>query len=277
MAWFKALSGRKSVLFLGGALLAAGSLFAIACGTDNGTADDSPLPTPDGSRTDGRANDGGTGEPGDGSTATTDGSAEGADCGTAPKLRGNATSFYCAFARDAGPDGGNPNFCNNDQTCCSGGCLARDGAGKCTSFGDSYCIKSNDKGASLSGANYGASGQKACGASKDWVPGDRDASTSSTWECADKNQCGANEVCCLFTGPQYNGTTDRVNIGTNLDTAIPKTCGALQAFKQGGSRCATTCTANTEIRLCSTSDNNCGANQKCTPFEALNRDLAYCK
>lgn len=273
MGWFASASGRKAVIFLGGALLAGGSLFAVACGTDNGNVDDSPLPTPDGSKADGKAGDGGTVDPGDSSTPPGDGG--GADCGLAPKVRSNANSFYCSFVRDGGPDSGNPSYCDNNETCCNGGCAQRDANGKCTKFGESYCIAANNKGTALQGAapyNFGASGQTACSASSDWV-----SDGGSTWECADKNQCGQGQVCCLFTGVGYNQTTDKVNIGNNLDTDIPKACGALQAFKQGGTRCAASCTANTEIRLCSNSDQNCGANQKCTPFEALNRDLAYCK
>lgn len=253
---------RRLAVFVGGALLALVGVLA-ACSTDNGAT---PLPGQTG--TDSGHNtprpDSGDGEDGDdASTPLNDGG--GADCGLAPRLRSNDRGgFFCSFySRDAAAgDAGGRSNCADDETCCNPG---RDGK----DFPSSFCAQTDrsDKG--------GDNGQAACAEQAEandskWV-----ASGSSTWECGDKNNCAEDQVCCLVTWMNAE-PTDKVNIGNSLDEDIPKACGALQAFKQGGTKCAASCAAD-QIQLCSQSDNHCTGNQVCTPFSALFRDLAYCK
>ena len=254
---------RRLAMLLGGSLLATVG-FLAACSTDNGTT---PLPgtggdsgrdtKKDGSDTKGDDDDDDT-TPGDGGT--------GADCGNAPKLRSNDKGSYCAFfvrdaaAGDAGA-GGNRN-CSHDETCCN------PGKGSDGNFPSSFCASTprDTKG--------GNNGQTACGAQAT-ANGSTWNAAGSTWECADKNSCGAGETCCMFTWAD-GGPNDKVNIGKSLDKDIPAACGALQAFKQGGTRCATSC-ASDEIQLCSLSDDSCTGNQKCTPFSGQFRDLGACR
>jgi hypothetical protein len=255
---------RRLAILFGGTVLASLGVLLAACSTDNGNT------PPPGSGTD----SGRDSAKADGSDETPDGEdgspglkdAGAADCSTAPKLRSNDTGgFYCSFyARDAAAgDAGGRSNCADDETCCNPGKKA-DGT-----FPSSFCAKTpvDEKG--------GDNGQAACAAQaaangSTWV-----AEKSSTWECGDKNNCDDGQVCCLFTWADAG--TDKVNIGNSLDKDIPKSCNALQAFKQGGTRCATSCAAGVEIQLCSKSDDTCTGNQKCTPFSALSRDLAACR
>ena len=252
---------RRLAIFLGGTLLATVGVLA-ACSTDNGTT---PLPGQTGtdSGRDSSKADGNNNTDDDGATPTDDGVA-GADCGLAPRVRSNDRGgFFCSFySRDAAAgDAGGRSNCSDDETCCNPG---KDG----NDFPPSFCAQTDrgDKG--------GDNAQAACAAQaaangSSWV------GTATAWECGDKNNCDNGQVCCLTTWADA-GPMDKVNIGNSLDEDIPKSCGALQAFKQGGTKCAAACAAD-QIQLCSNSDQNCTGNQKCTPFSALFRDLAYCK
>jgi hypothetical protein len=238
---------------MGGALLTGGAFFAVACGSDSsgGTGvttnppdakGDNNAPGPDGGGGDG-GDDGGN-----------------LDCTKAPKLRTNTTDFYCAFVdKDGGTavnpeaDGGDVAYCHNDQVCCDPS--TKTGA----NFDPSYCAHKAGTGLAACTAGAGPLGFT-------WTAG-------STWECADKNNCTSGEVCCLTSAD----AGAPVNIGKSTDKNIPAGCNALQAFKQGGTRCAASCAAGTEIKLCSNSDQNCGAGTTCTPFAGFFRDLGYCR
>jgi hypothetical protein len=246
-------STRRVVILLSSTLLAAGGLLVAACSSDSSSSSSGDLPTVEAGKKDtGTSSSSGDIDSGDLDSGTA------ADCSTAPKLRSNTNSFYCAFVnKDAGVDGGdggNPSYCHNNETCCSPG---KDNGGN---FGDTVCVYDPNK-----------TGDTACAAADPtWAA----RAGNSVWECADKNNCGASQVCCLYTGQDAGGN---VNIGKSTDKNIPAACGALQAFKQGGTVCKASCAAGTEIQMCSSSDDNCGAGTACTPFAGLFRDLGYCK
>lgn len=234
--------GRKAVVFFGGALLVSGSLFAVACGTDNGNTDTSTLPTPDGSAKDGRA----TGS-GDGSSTTDDGAVGDAgapDCGDVPFLRNNTSDFFCAFKdRDAGDGGRLPSTCTNNETCCNPNKVG-------AAFPPSFC----------------ATGKGATGCAAQAVADNSNWSAGGTaWECGDKRNCpGANAVCCMETQPDAG--TNKFNVGATNNTDWPKACGVQEGYKWGGTTCRTTsCTAGTETPMCS-ADADCPQGQKCVPF-----------
>lgn len=249
---------RRLAILLGGTLLATVGVLA-ACSTDNGTT---PLPgqTGNDSGRDSSKTDGGDNNEEDDADTPKDGG--GADCSEAPRLRSNDRGgFFCSFfTRDAGAgDAGGRSNCADDETCCNPG---KGGDGE---FPPSFCAETETKGGNAPAA---CAAQAAANGST-WTAG------SSAWECGDKNNCDDGQVCCLITWADA-GPMDKVNIGKSLDKDIPAACNALQAFKQGGTRCAASCAAD-QIQLCSNSDDNCTGNQKCTPFTAQFRDLAYCK
>lgn len=253
---------RRLAMLLGGSILATVG-FLAACSTDNGT---SPLPgTGTDSGRDTKKDGGDTADDDDDDTTPGDGGTD-PDCANAPKLRkSNDQGFYCAFftrdaaAGDAGA-GGNRN-CSNDETCCN------PGKGADGKFPPSFCASTprDTKG--------GNNGQTACNAQAA-ANGSNWAGSGSTWECGDKTNCDTGEVCCMFTWD--GGANDKVNLGPLQDNDVNKQCKALQAYKQGGTRCATSC-ASDEIQLCSLSDDSCTGNQKCTPFSGQFRDLGACR
>lgn len=253
MGWFKSVKGRKAVLFLGGAFVVTGSLFAVACGTDNGDADTTPLPTPDGSRADGRATgDGSTTEPGDGGTTTI--SDASIDCGEVPFLPNNATGFYCPFKdRDAGDGGRLASTCANTETCCSPNQVGGN-------FPPAFCATSKTAGSCQS---------QAAQFSSNWSAG------GTSWQCGDKRNCGSNEQCCMLSQPDAG--TNKVNVGATNNTDWPKACGVLEAYRWNGTACKATC-ATDELKMCN-ADSDCSANQKCTPFfvQVGNRYFGYCR
>lgn len=248
---------RRLIILVGGASITAIGLTLAACSTDNGS---SPLPG-QGDSGRGGTKDTGTTPDDDSSVAEKDADPTTADCGSAPKLRSNTNGFYCSFfKRDGGAgDAGSASNCANDETCCSPG-KNSDGT-----FPATFCATASEKG--------GSEGQTVCAAQASAHDSAWNATGSSTWECADSVGCGTGKVCCLFTAPDAGGV---VNIGNSTDKSIPKECKAQQAYKQGGTRCADSCTAD-EIKLCSKTDDNCSGSAKCTPFQALFRDLSYCK
>jgi hypothetical protein len=243
---------RRFAFFVGGSILMAAGIFAAACGTDNGGGSSGALPTPDSSKTDTGGNpatdSGGTDSGGD--TGGGD-----ADCSKAASLHSSMDggSFYCPF-RSA--DGGNAGPCTQDETCCNPSGKLADGG-----FLGSFCATSPaaSKG---TGNPEDVCAAQAVAAGSSWGDG------GSAWECFDKNNCAPGKVCCL--------TGTGVNIGKTTNTSIPPACNAKQAFKFEGTKCETQCAAG-EIKLCSLSDQNCGAGTTCTPFLALSRDLAACQ
>lgn len=238
----------RFAFFFGGSVLIAGGLLAVACGTDNGSSSSGALPTPDSSKND--TGGGGFDSGGDDSGDNDSGGGD-ADCSKAPKLHPamDGGSFYCPFKM---ADGGNAGPCTLDESCCNGG-KESDGG-----FGPSFCATDP----SVSKAVSDPLTKCTAASGGDWPDG------GSAWQCADNNNCAAGEVCCLV------GTG--VNIGPSTSKTIPKACNAKQAFKFTGTRCEKTQCGAGEIKLCSLSDQNCGAGTTCTPFSALSRDLASC-
>jgi hypothetical protein len=251
----------RRVVFVGGAIVMAVGLVLVACSNN----DYIPIPLNDPT-----ADDGGGGGKSDGAkTPTGEGGNDdldsgGADCSAAPKLRSSSNgSFFCPFLGvDAGPDASTTN-CTDDQTCCNPGV----GAGG--THPPSFC-------ASTPKAQKGATDQAACNAQAagygtEWV-----ASQGTTWECGDKNNCSSGQVCCMFTSADV-APPDKANVGPNLNPALPKACGAKQAFKYGGTYCASSC-GDTDIQMCSNSDKNCTSPKTCHAFEIYpgGRDLGYC-
>lgn len=245
---------RRLALVLASAALTAAGLIVAACSTDNGQQ---PLPTPDSGKKDtgtASSSSGGTDGGTDGSSGGLDASP---DCSGVflPRVRDNSTGFFCPFAprADAGSEAGVPGDgpCAQDETCCNSG---RNGA----NFGPSFCATGKGIGACTGDPTYGA-----------MFVGDG----GSVWECGDSTNCPGGQVCCLTTQPGANGN---VNIGQANDPR-EKACGVLQAYKWGGTVCKASCAAGTEIKMCGDKDKNCAAGTTCTAFEALSRDLAYCR
>jgi hypothetical protein len=252
---------RRLAMFVGAASMVSGALLFAACGTDNGgttsTSFDSSVNKPDTSK-DPNSETG----PGDIDTGIIDGGAP--DCSEAPKLRTNTTAggFFCAFYRaDGGAgDGGlsSASNCSSTQTCCNPG---RNDAG---AFPPSFCA--NGKG-----------GDTPCEAqdianNSEFTPG----FFSNSWECNDSTACPAGNVCVMITSAFSTGASPAVNVGKSTDKDIPVACMALQSFKQGGSRCKAAPAAG-DIKLCSSSDMNCGTGTTCTAFSGSFRDLGYCR
>lgn len=254
---------RRLALFVGASALVGAGLIVAACGTDNGST---PVPTPgvDGGGKDSSKTDGSTTDP-DGSTDPD--AANAPDCANEPKLRTNTTTsgIYCAFyKRDGGAvEGGlGTSYCENDDTCCNPADVT---AG---THELSYCAqgKGGDKCAAQAAAN-----------SSVWT-----ADAGSSWECSDKNSCSAGQVCCLMQDQAklaLDPAKNKLNIGTfgKNNPNSPPACNGHAAYNAGGTRCTTgtTCGAG-EYKLCSLSDDNCGAGTKCIAIEAFFRDLGYC-
>ncbi len=251
--------GMRRIVFFGGGvcLLVAGTLVAVACSSDNGTTSGA-LPTVDAAKGD-------TGNatppppppaPGD------DGGDGGVDCTAAPKLRSNSIDFYCAFVDKGdgggGFDGGDPRYCGNAQVCCNPSGLYADAG-----HFPSYCATDTPKPAA--NADNTCAGAAAAKDSA-WDGGD-------SFECADKNNCGSGQVCCMYgTGITF------ADLAKNGSTPIPPACGAKYAKGITGTKCetGTTCGAN-EFVLCSLTDSCTATGATCQPFSGFFRDLGYCK
>jgi hypothetical protein len=255
---------RKLALFVGAASLTGAGLMVVACGTDNGTA--TPVPGVDGGNKDTGPGKDGTVDPGqDGSTE--DGGADAADCTNNPKLRDFSNNFRCAFL-DAGAGTDSGPICQNAQTCCN----TSDKVG--TVFQPSYCatgVKGTtapttcQTGAAAAGSTFNKGNQ---------------------WECADKNACAAGEVCCVIQDQDRLALdpNNKLNIGNTPKTDLkhPQACGVQRVYNENGSRCRAAAGGNCpagEIKLCSLSDNNCGAGTTCTPFIDFQNfvDRGFCK
>jgi hypothetical protein len=250
---------RKLALFVGATSLAGAGLIMVACGTDNGTA--TPTPGVDAAKVDGAKPDTGTTPDPDGSIP--EGGTD-ADCTNNPQLRDNSGGFRCAFkAADAGVDA-SPT-CANTEECCNTESKAT-GPGYCATGKDgteALCIAQQPTGSTFN------------------------AGKGRVWECADKSACGAGQICCMISDPAQLALDpkNKVNIGKTLasDTRLPPACNVARVFKEGGSRCKTPAAGNcpdaNDIKLCSLTDNNCGAGTVCTPFVDFTNfvDRGYCK
>lgn len=248
----KSSSGKKVAFFLGGALLVSGSLFAVACGTDNGNAVGDDLPTP--ARPDGATGgEGGTTPIGDGGTTNNEGGNANVDCGDVPFLPNNANGFYCPFKdRDAGDGGRLASTCATGETCCAPNRVAGQ-------FPPSFCANGPATACAAAADDFGSN----------WSAG------GDGWECGDSRNCPGQQKCCLGTQADAGGN---VNIGASIDPDYPKACGVLQAYKWAATKCKASCAAGTEQALCN-ADTECSAGQKCTPFVITvgGRYFGYCR
>ena len=258
------LRRHRARLYLGGsvALSIALAILGAAC------SDDSAIPIP---LADPFA-DGGSGSPqatgsknkvdaAPGSTDPDD-AASSADCSAAPVLRpGSGASFFCPFL-PRNTDASSVD-CFNDQTCCNPGKDPATGKNP-----TSFCAKTPLD-------SKGSTDQSACAAQAGSFASSWPAAGGSSWECADGRNCNAGQVCCLFTADGII-LPDKVNIGPDLNKAIPAACNAKQAFKYGGTHCSSGCNPDNEIQTCST-DDDCNG-KHCVPFEVFpgGRDLGYC-
>ncbi|MDB4943438.1 MAG: hypothetical protein JWP97_2972 [Labilithrix sp.] len=257
---------RKFALFIGAASAIGAGLIVVACGTDNGSA--TPTPTVDGSKPDSAKGDGGVDLPDD-DAGPGQQDASDVDCGNNPKLRDFSTGLRCAFL-DSGTDAGP--VCPNNETCCN----TSDKVG--TAFQPTFCAPG------AKGGTY-EDGKAKCAAE---APNAKSSfMTGNAWQCADKNQCDTGQICCMIQDPARLATDPKntLNIGNTpkTDTKHPVACGVQRVYNEGGSRCRTpvgnNCPDATEIKLCSLSDNNCGAGTTCTPFIDFQGfvDRGYCK
>jgi len=263
---------RKLALFIGAAALSGAGVFVVACGTDNGTATPTPQvdggkPVGDGGKTDGNVDP-------DVDSSTGDGGGEGGvDCSNSPKLRDSTNSFRCSFVDAGGSDAGP--VCQNAQTCCN--TSDKDGA----NFKPSYCtgLSAAAKGNPDNDPTTCKAGAAAAGSSFD---------KGNEWECVDKNACGAGQICCMIQDAArlaLDPVKNKLNIGNTpaSDTKHPQACKVQRVYNEGGSRCKTptagNCPVASDIKLCSLSDNNCGAGTTCTPFIDFQNfvDRGYCK
>ncbi|MDB4934763.1 MAG: hypothetical protein JWP87_1735 [Labilithrix sp.] len=254
---------RKLALFIGATTVVSGAFIVVACGTDNGTTATPPVPET-GTKDTSPVGDGGGPSDQDGDT-TPDG--EAADCATAPILRSNtaAGGFFCAFYKaEAGVDGaaGLAN-CTSTQTCCNPGIA--DGGAFAGKFPPAFCAdgKLGDNGCAAQDTVHGSDYQLGF--------------FSNSWECNDKNGCPAGDICVMTTSP-YAMAGNHVNLGPTNNKGVPKACGILESYQQGGSKCKTGAVdPTTEIQLCSTTDTGCPAGQTCKPFDGAGRDLGACR
>ncbi len=247
---------RKLALVVSVASL-GGAAFIVAC-SDNSSSGPVPTPSVDAGKTDSPT---GT----DSSvTPTTDSGVDSgvdADCSKNPILRDQSKGIRCAFMA---PDSGS--MCQNDQTCCNTESKAT-GPGFCTDgkngVDDSLCVDNAPDGSTFN------------------------AGKGKAWACMDKNQCGSGEICCMIQdeGRLAADPNNKLNIGLTpkTDTKHPAACGVMRVYNEGGSRCAApvngNCPKAEQYKLCSLSDDNCGANATCTPFIDFTNfvDRGYCK
>ncbi len=248
------LGMRKFVVFTGGVCLAGGAWLIVACSSDSSTSSGGVANVEAGGDTGGNPPPPppppGSGDGGDGGG--------GADCTAIPKIRDNSNGFYCAFVPKL-PDGGKQDYCSNTQECCGPGKNSDGG------FPDSYCTADDPKPNADPVMNCANS---AADAGSTW-----NAGSGSTFECADKNNCGSGQICVLTgTGITFQPLTK--NAGKDVTG-----CGAVYAKGATGTRCCTPgadCPkAPDEKHLCGMTD-TC-ATGTCTPFSGVFRDLAYCK
>ncbi len=247
---------RRLALVVASALLGAGGLVVAACSTDNGQQS---LPTPDSGKKD-TGTGSSSGDPTEGGTPDGGGPSDAApDCSGLflPRVRDNSGGFFCPFTprADAGSEAGVPGDgpCTQDETCCNSGRKDQN------NFGPSFCATGKGAAACTGDGTFG---------------GEFNPDGGSVWECADSTNCAAGQVCCMTTQP---GSTQQVNIGLTNDSAEKKACGALEAYRFGGTVCRASCQAGSEIKLCGTKDQNCAAGTTCTPFAVLSRDMGYCR
>jgi hypothetical protein len=261
---------RKVAWFFGTSALAAGAAL-LACSTDEGVV---ATPQLDSGRADSAVVDTDRADADQDATTTpiSDGGLD-ANCGRALQLRDFKENFRCSFLYDDMPidagDGGDaarpaPN-CANDETCCNPG-KAADGG-----YLPAFCAPGAKGTENLCAASAAAAGSQ-------WPSG-------HTWECNDKNACGAGEICCMLSDPAglKLSPPKTVNIGnTNgKNKTPPPACGVKYAYNEDGARCRKPTEGNCptgELKLCSLSDQNCGPGTECKPFRDYGGrvDRGYC-
>lgn len=249
---------RNLVFFVSSALLVGAGLFAAACSSDSDGGSAKPLPTPPGT---GRSTS--PTDPAPSTTPSTPSTGSDAgdagtdpDCSTAPYFhKKTENSFFCAHAGDGGK--GIP--CANGGTCCNPNA---DNKGNFNS--PSFCL--------APGADQGATACAAQAATNQssWADG------GQAWQCEDSSNCAADEVCCIVSTPDAKKGS-YANIGKDTKGA-PVACNALKVYKPGGSKCAKSCAAETEVPTCNPENkNSCPTGTTCKPASAAGRTLGVCQ
>lgn len=259
---------RRLAMFFGMSAVAAGGLAVVACGSDGDAIVATPQTDraktdPGASKSDGGVtnddNGGGTNGDGDGDGGDT----SAADCGKAPRLRPTPNGgFNCPFqAKGAGANDAGAGNCSTGQTCCSP--AFADGGPFDKKFPPSFCANGTDGTACETQASANNS---------EFKPG----FFSGAWQCQDKSNCAAGEVCVLFTSA-FAEAGKKANIGPTNDKTIPAACKALKSFQAGGTKClAPGKLTDGDVKLCSAND-ACEAPATCEAFNASNRTLGACR
>jgi hypothetical protein len=203
---------------------------------DTGTAPDTSVPPPP-ADTGTNSNDTGTG---------TDAGA----CAFPPKLRpgsvdGGPKGPFCPFAPKPGADAGVGVNCGAGETCCNG----QKQAAPSTSFDPSVC-------------KVGAA--TACPAPTD------PAAKPENFECAEKTQCAAGNVCCF----NFSATDQTKTVGSLIDN----TTKCPTVIYERGTTCKSACGAK-DAQACMT-DAECGAGKTCFAVKAGpggRIDIGICK
>lgn len=220
---------------LGGATLFAGTTIFLAACSD----DPKPITKLDAGTDSTTGTDAGK----DGNTVN-DGAAGDGDAGPVcfSKLRPNADAGPFCYFIPKPADAGNGINCGTGQSCCYGAPKGPDAG-----FDPSVCV---DGGAS------------ACPA-----PSNPDASPADSFECAEKDDCPTNQVCCIIPFAADGGVTT----GTDQFT-----CNFAKSEK--GTRCKAACDTG-DLQGCQ-SDSECTGGKKCTQLDVGTGDrlqMGYCK
>ncbi len=220
----------------GGAVFAGATIFLAACSDDPKPITKVDAGT-DGTVGNDSGKDGTTtdGSPGDG----------GAEASCFSKLRpAPEAGPFCAFIPKPN-DGGTGVNCATGETCCYGAPKGGDAG-----FDPTLCI---------------ADAATACPA-----PSNNQQRPGDSFECAEKDDCPSNQVCCIVPGTTADGGS--LTLGTGTDQF---TCTFLTGEK--GTRCKATCGAG-EFQGCQ-SDSECNG-KTCTIVNVGSGDrlqMGYCK
>jgi hypothetical protein len=256
---------RRFALFIGATSIVCGGFVVAACGTDNGTTATPPVPET-GTRETGSGGEGGMTDPDAGQNPD---SGEAPDCSGAPTLRSNtaAGGFFCAFYKaDAAVDGAaGLSNCTSAQTCCNPGIA--DGGPFAGKFPPAFCAD-------------GKGGDTLCATQDTAHNSDYQLGFfSNSWECNDKNNCPAGQICVMTTSPYVMGT-NHANVGPTNNKGVPKACNVFESYQMGGSACILPAALDPakHVQLCSMTDPvTCPGNTTCKPFDGAGRDLGSCR